>query len=583
MKITRDAVLRDPDLLDRVVQEWRILHEAIRESPVHFAIYDKNDNLLAWNRSYEGNHPEAFALHRAEAEAGQLNYRTLLRYQIAQAVPAGEVDATINSLVQKQRKADGEAVIRQYPSTGFMMVYKYMLGSGAVAGLAINVDDLIEKEQELQAAKEEIEKLALQDDLTGLPNRRHLERHVAALRHAPDAANAKFALLHIDLDRFKHVNDTLGHAAGDHVLTVVGRILADHCEPEDLAARIGGDEFVLLRAGDVSTVAPLAESLVREISAPMAFEGRACQIGASIGITALPVEEADLDLVLSQSDLALYRAKDRGRGNVVFFERTIQEQSDADMKLAEDLNAAIEADAFFPVYQLQYDCKDRRIWGVETLCRWRRNDGTIATPDQFLHMARATSLIGEIDRALLRHIAIDLDQLSDCGIEIPKVSLNIEDDRMLDPILETDLANLRRPGLMISLEMREDVLLATPDEEVHFAIDALRERSIAVEIDAFGKRHACLTSLVKVSPDAVKIDRHIIKQCATSARHRRLVQTIAEVGGNLGISVMASGVEDAAQVDVVSELGCDAMQGFALSRPMDGESLIDTVRNRKSM
>ncbi|MEO1493491.1 MAG: EAL domain-containing protein [Pseudomonadota bacterium] len=591
--LSKEQILSDPELLRRVVREWTMLREAIRESPVLFAVYDENDYLVVWNRSYEDNHPEAFANHREEAEAGTLNYRTLLRYQIAKSVPPEKLEAELDRLVAAQRAGDGKPRERRYEPAGWMRIYKFVVPSGAAAGVAMNIDDLKSKESELEkmhaAAKEaaarlrvanaEIEKLALQDDQTGLPNRRMLERYLAERRRDPDGQDQLCAILHIDLDRFKQVNDTLGHAAGDFVLTTVAKVLDRQRGERDLAARIGGDEFVYVMVDGCTPdrAKDLAESLIAEITNPIDYNGHDCRIGASIGITVVPVASADLDVILPQADLALYRAKERGRGRVEVFDDTMLDELIANSQIAEDLMKAIEREEFVPVYQPQFSASGSWVTGVEVLCRWRKPDGTIVGPDAFLKVVGDLSLIGAIDRAMYRSIRRDLDRLDRIGLLPPSISLNIGYQRLLDGDLIDDLKLLKRPGLTVVVELLETLSLDAPENDVLFAIDSLKDAGIAVEIDDFGSCRASIVSLISVAPHAMKIDRQIVGPGPASENYRRLIKAIVDIGTALDIRVIAEGVETEEHIRMARDLGCDTLQGYALARPMPLDELEDVL------
>lgn len=582
MTRSKEEILADPKLLNRVLDEWRVLRDAIRESPVLFAIYDKHDNLVAWNKSYEDNHPEAFEKHAEEAREGKLPYRTLLRYQVEKTNPGADTDAEVERLVAWQRSADGKPYERFHDPAGWMRIYKYSVSGGAAAGIAMNIDDIKENERalkalkaeaeraaaQLQIANEEIENQALHDELTGLPNRRKMERYLMEKKNS-QLGQQECAILHIDLDRFKQVNDTIGHAAGDHVLVEVAKALQSACNEDDLAVRIGGDEFVLIKmtvSRDECTA--LAADIIATISEPFEFKGNKCRVGASIGIMRTSLAEAKVEDILPCADVALYRAKERGRGRFEMFDAALKDDMARNTKLADELMEALEQKDFVPFYQPQFFAKDLSIAGVEALCRWKRLDGTILGPDDFLKVAGNLSLVGDIDRVMCSRVAEDFDRLDGLGILPPKVSLNVGYQRLLDHDLVADVSALKRPGLAVVIELLETLSLDAPEQEVNFAVDALKEAGIAVEIDDFGSCRASIVSLISVAPSAMKIDQQIVRPGPNSESFRQLIRAIVEIGKALGISVTAEGVETERHVNMARSLGCDVLQGYALAKPM---------------
>ena len=334
MGVTRQQLLEDPGALDRLIEEHRMLREAIEESPILFCVYDAQDQLLAWNRPYEQNHPEAFAARRDDALAGRLTYAELVRYQLQRQYSGAELDRAVQDRVAAQRAAAGDPVERHYPVLGHLRVMKYHLPSGATAGIAVSIDDLVQaqRERELKAAElerayETMREQALHDALTGLPNRRYMDEYLHGL--APETGpEGEVALLHLDLDRFKAINDTLGHAAGDFILRHVADELRRLCGPQDFAARVGGDEFTIVRTGPASLpqLRGFAEALLEAISQPQRYLGQACRIGVSIGIARLCRGDGSAATLLSNADEALYQAKEAGRSRVFVYDPAGQQE-----------------------------------------------------------------------------------------------------------------------------------------------------------------------------------------------------------------------------------------------------------------
>ncbi|MEL6979042.1 MAG: EAL domain-containing protein [Pseudomonadota bacterium] len=461
----------------------------------------------------------------------------------------------------------------------------------AVDSLSQQAADLTVARNEVEARNEALEALrsaaehdALHDGLTGLSNRRGFERRIEALSAAARGANGGVALLHIDLDRFKEINDTLGHAAGDEVLRHVGRVLREEAGPTDVVARIGGDEFILARKSDGrrDALSDLAARIIDRLSRPVSLSGESCQFGASIGIGIGIVceagEELDASRLMANADIALYRAKELGRGRYEFFSEDLRDSLESQKSLSDDLILGLERSEFFPYYQPQVDPTSGRLVSVEALARWRHPERGVLGPATFLPIAARLKLTDQIDRAIQNQALKDLAHWDEIGVHVPKLSLNVSSDRLRDP----ELLELARSGATprgrVAFELLETMFSDQLDEPARFAVDALQEAGIAIEIDDFGTGHASLLALVSLSPARLKIARELAQPALVSPQHRALVQSVCEIARSLEIGVTAEGVETEAQRVALAELGCDRMQGFFFARPMPADALVESLQ-----
>jgi diguanylate cyclase (GGDEF)-like protein len=589
MSVGSDKRSVDDSAIDKAFKERELFQDAIRCAPVPFAVFDADDRLFAWNESYELIHPEAFHDHRDRADAGELHYRDLMRYHIAPDLNESDGALELQRLVDAAKAPVDSPVVKNYPAMGQFKVFRYNLSSGARAGIAMDVSDLVEAQRNLTAARiqaeenarmlaeanAEIQAFAYTDELTGLANRRMLGEKLKRMRDG-EGRSRPCVMLHIDLDRFKQVNDLMGHTAGDHVLREVAQLLLRSRRPGDLAVRLGGDEFILLMVdtADVQAGAAVAQTIIDDLSTPIFYNASPCRIGASIGVSTHQLDQVELDDMLSQSDLAMYRAKDRGRNRVEQFDASLQRELNTKCKLGDDILQAIAEQRFLLHYQPQFRCKDMTWSGIEALCRWQQPCGQLLTPGRFFDAAQSLSLIGDIDRCLFSRAAQDLEALQSAGIVPPKVSFNIGYERLIDQQLAEELASLQRPGMVIAVELLETLSLEDPDASFRKVLDNLKAMNIQIEIDDFGSERASINSLVAVSPSSMKIDQRIVLPGPGSTRMRKLIRAIVDIGKALEIPVIAEGVETDAHVEMVCELGCDYMQGFALARPLPVESLI---------
>ncbi len=441
---------------------------------------------------------------------------------------------------------------------------------------------------ELEEAKASIEFNALHDSLTGLPNRRYLDQVLC--EHAEKFARGEehAALLHIDLDRFKQINDTLGHAAGDAMLVHAAQVLKSTVGKNDFVARVGGDEFIVVVRGPVhaeategASLARLAGQVIERLKQPVVHDGHECRFGGSIGIASDTQALADPKRLLVNADIALYRAKGRGRNRYQFFNDALQAEIVTTKRVADEILSGLENNEFVPFYQPQFDAETREIIGVEALARWKHPAGGILAPARFMKIAEELNAVAAIDRIILERTLADMETWRAQGLDIPKASVNVSVRRLHDEELIRSLRELDiKPGT-ISFELVESIFLDEHDEIVAWNVDHIKELGIDVEIDDFGTGHASIVSLLKLKPSRLKIDRQLVMPVVRSTAQRQLVGSIIDIGKSLGIEVLAEGVETMDHAAVLRRLGCNALQGFAFARPMSAEDLVRFVRSRQ--
>lgn len=431
---------------------------------------------------------------------------------------------------------------------------------------------------ELEMAKGRIEHVALHDSLTGLPNRRYLDEMLATSARRGE----RTALLHLDLDRFKQINDTLGHAAGDAMLMHASKVIEANAGAADFVARIGGDEFVVICGGrDDHDLAALADGIIEEMRQPVNFRGHQCRFGVSIGIAATSGEGLDARQLLVNADLALYRAKSRGRNRYEFFNEELQSEIVETKRTADEILAGLERNEFIVFYQPQFDAGTLEIVGVEALARWQHPTRGILTPAVFLRVAEELNVVALIDRTVLKRALADFECWQLQHLNIPRVSVNVSARRLEDKDLINGLRKLNIRAGTVSFELVESIFLDENDDLVAWNIEHIKDLGIDIEIDDFGTGYASIVSLLKLQPRRLKIDRQLITPITGSLPQRRLVSSIIEIGKSLGIEVVAEGVETMEHARILNELGCDLLQGYALGRPMDAKALEAFAQSRK--
>jgi len=435
---------------------------------------------------------------------------------------------------------------------------------------------------ELEVAKAAIEYNALHDSLTGLPNRRYLDDVLKARAEQARRNGGRLALLHIDLDRFKQINDTLGHAAGDAMLVHTAQTLRGNVGADDFVARIGGDEFVVVSTvnGGEAALASLADGLICKMRLPILYEGHESRSGISVGIAYEEGRDPDPNRIFINADIALYRAKSRGRNRYEFFTAALQAEVIRTKRVADEILHGLETDEFLPWYQPQFDAVTLEITGVEALARWRHPVEGILVPARFLDVAEDLNVVSVIDRLILEQALRDFAVWEELGLGIPKVAVNVSARRLQDEQLIASLKDLKFEPGRLAFELVESIFLDETDDMVRWNAEQIKELGIDIEIDDFGTGYASIVSLMKLKPRRLKIDRQLVGPIVTSSTQRRLVQSIVDIGRSLDIEVVGEGVETMEHATILRELGCNMLQGYAFAAPMSAEALAGFVRER---
>ena len=485
-----------------------------------------------------------------------------------------------DALLVRLPQADGS--LRYVRSVGQLQSDRY--GNKKVVGIAFDVteDALLTaelkaakaesdaKNAELELAKSRIEHNALHDPLTLLANRRKLDMELDQISRESRHERQKFAILHLDLDRFKQINDTLGHAAGDAMLVHASEVLSRNVRRDDIVARIGGDEFVILARGSSGTeeMAQLASRIITELRQPIDFEGFECRCGVSIGIAVASGLNIDARRILVNGDIALYRAKAMGRNRYEFFTQNLQAEIISHKRTADEVLAGIDNHEFVTWYQPQFDAQTSRLTGVEALVRWRHPHHGILAPDRFLKIAEDLNVASTLDHIVLETVLKDKVRWAQMGLHVPKVSVNVSSRRLHDEGLLEALNRLDiRPG-EISFELVESIFLDEHEDAAANNLEQIKALGIDIEIDDFGTGHTSIVSLLKLRPKRLKIDRQLVMPILHSPQERALVRSIIDIARSLGVETIAEGVETMQHAAMLRELGCDLLQGYAFARPL---------------
>jgi diguanylate cyclase (GGDEF)-like protein len=440
--------------------------------------------------------------------------------------------------------------------------------------LELQRENAVRRQAEAQLAHD-----AMHDALTGLPNRalflRHLEAAIQTATHTP---NYQFAVLFIDLDRFKLVNDSLGHTIGDIFLMAIAHRLQHCLRDSDLVARLGGDEFTVLiePIQDQTEAIHIAERVLNSLCTTFNLRGHNLFASASVGIVIGSANYQQAADLLRDADLAMYRAKASGRGCYALFNQDLHTQILKLLQLESDLRLALARQEFVLFYQPIVDLETRQIKGFEALLRWQHPQKGLIGPDEFITMAEETGLIVQLGEWVLREACQQLatwkESYSDC-IEL-SISVNLSSKQLREPDLiqriDQILAETALEGRYLCLELTESGLIG--DEEMALpTLNSLRHRNIQLSIDDFGTGYSSLSYLLRFPIDYVKIDRSFISRMTMDSENYEIVRAITTLVRSIGIATIAEGIEDPQQVDQLKLLGCQFGQGYLFSRPMEAQ------------
>ncbi|CTQ75504.1 sensor domain-containing protein [Roseibium alexandrii] len=479
------------------------------------------------------------------------------------------------SLIELEDQAGQEDTVRhlERPASGREALTSYVEKIG-----------LLERENNrlFQLAKK-VAKEAKEDALTGLSNRRHFEVEFKSWVSNLKDAGSDFAVFYIDLDRFKSVNDTFGHDAGDRLLISVADMLRRLTNETDLVARIGGDEFVVLRPLGQSAldISSLADAVVQEMHAPFVFEGKSTFCSASVGVA---IANANMDAperVVSDADTALYHAKTNGKGRWSFFTKEMHAEAITAKRLVSDLLIACENCEFVPFFQPLIDAATGSIASAEVLVRWAHPRMGLLPPAAFLETADKMGILKRIDEIVFATLPKKLALIDGAGVDLPRVSINVSTGRLADPNLIHDIKRVGIHPKRLTIEILESVYLDRLGDVVNWTLSELKELGVTIALDDFGTGHASVQGLLKINPAVLKIDRQFILPIVEDQTARELMASIIGIGKSLGMSIVAEGVETEAHARLARDMGCDLLQGYHFGRPMPATEFQDLLIETK--
>jgi diguanylate cyclase (GGDEF)-like protein len=436
--------------------------------------------------------------------------------------------------------------------------------------VSVLLDSLRHMVVQLRSRTGELEHQARHDSLTGLPNRTLLRQQLHRALEAARLLDTTVALLFIDLDHFKEVNDTLGHHVGDSVLREVAGRYVNAVPTAHTVARLGGDEFAIVLEGSSSSAASTAaHGVLRTLDDPFMVDGLPIAIGASIGVVLFPEQAQDVESLLRQADVAMYVAKSAHTGYAMYSPEH-DHYHRARLALAAELRRALERNELLLHYQPKLDLKSGRVSGVEALVRWRHPQRGMIPPDHFISVAEQSGLIRRLTHWVLHQAICQLGEWNRAGLRLT-ISVNLSMQDLHDPELPGTIAVMLAaenvPPDDLKVEITEGTIMADPPRALE-VLAQLRALGLEIAIDDFGTGYSSMTYLKRLPVDELKIDKSFIKSVASDPSDLAIVRSTIELGHNLGLRVVAEGVEDQACWEQLARLGCDQAQGYHMSRPL---------------
>ncbi|MBS0643967.1 MAG: EAL domain-containing protein [Acetobacteraceae bacterium] len=555
---------------DRALNIQNVLFDAaLNNMSQGLLMTDSNQRLIIANRRFLdlfGIEPETFSIGNPIREA-------FAAISAAGGLPAGTVDdMLIRQSVLANARQSGTFLVIGAGGFAVSVSQRPMADGGWLA----TYEDVTERHR----AQEKIWYAAHHDALTGLPNRvlfhTRLTEMIGRLRYH----ETTLALLCLDLDRFKQVNDTLGHQIGDLLLVAAGRRLVGCVTGDAIVARLGGDEFAIaFVALDAARAAEIvAERIIAELSAPYGLEGHSITVGASIGIVISDSNRTDADILLKNSDLALYQAKARGRGTYCIFEADMEQQLLTRLAVEEDLASALDRNELELFYQPLYDLRCRRISGYEALLRWHHPVRGLVSPAYFIRVAEETGMIRRIGAWVIRQACEDARKLpSDVKIAVNLSPVQFQQSDIVGIIADA-LTSSGLEASRLELEITESTLLESNQATLN-ALFQLRSMGLRVALDDFGTGYSSLSYLRRFPFDKIKVDRSFVCEMETREDCAAIVMSIVTLADRLNITTTAEGVETLDQLRLVRDAGCTEAQGYLFSRPLPLRDILATVHD----
>lgn len=543
-------------------------------------------NMATWRRHVDGDlfewddrTFELLKLSRAKFTPTLHNIRRLYRGDGFSLVSAAQLDAmkigSAQTVDVQMTRGDGMTIDMRIRST----VEKNERGQ-SIALFGTLQDITSEKD-----AERELEQLAYFDSLTGLANRTLFGRELKSACAQANSNGTSTALLLIDLDHFKEVNDGLGHAAGDELLSIIGRRLSEKVNTEHFVGRLGGDEFAIIARGEGASknLDALCDAVIQTIGESACLTLGEVQVRASIGIAIAPTDSTDPDELMRFADLALYTSKENGRGRSSHFKQSMSDDIGQRISLANEVRFALEDGRFEAHFQPLVGMADGKVCGFETLLRLPHPERGFIPPSEFIPIAESSHLIADLGAFVLNEACREAKNWVDAGLPPRPVAVNVSAAQVwhgdLEQIIDTALTSSGLDPALLCIELTESVFAAESINRLKGILTRLNERGISLALDDFGTGYSSLSYLNQLPFDKLKIDRAFVSNVDACPSRQKLLQGIVSLGHGLGMEVVAEGVETRAELDIVRELGCETVQGWFYGKAQkSAEAIAEAAR-----
>ena len=509
--------------------------------------------------------------------------QALLGKTVSEVLPPAAAEVVLQALQQAHELGLTSGQQFELPSPDRDRWFELSVASKAVsAGQEPHFIVILHEITERKQAEKDIQKLAYFDALTSLPNRSLLNDRASQALSEAHRRQESLALMFLDLDHFKNINDTLGHGVGDQLLVVLAARMQSVVREQDTVARLGGDEFILLLPDTGSKgAARVAQKLLQTISFPVQIGPIELTVTPSMGIAQYPRDGDDLETLSKRADIAMYRAKQSGRNGYQFYTTEMQVNTERAIQIENALRRALERDQFRLHYQPQVSLSTNKITGVEALLRWQHPELGQVSPAEFIAIAEASGQIQSIGEWVLRTAALQAKQWQDQGLAPMTMSVNLSAVQFRHPdlpeLVASILAEAQLPAQFLELELTEGVAVHDPLGAIA-VMERMHQQGVRISIDDFGTGYSSLSYLKRFHAYQLKIDQSFVRDIADDPEDRAIVNAIISMAHSLGMNTIAEGVETQAQLTLLREQGCDEVQGYFFCKPKPPEELMAFLR-----